>query len=80
MKKFMVIAVAILSTAPAIGMAEPWSESAGREVLNRWLGIWEFQTEIKPAAWSLQAQGAVRNLKDRVDTGRSVSADIEPDR
>ena len=56
MRKLIVVAMSILCTVPAITIAEPSSESAGIEVLNKWLGTWGFQTVIKPAAWSLKAK------------------------
>ena len=45
---FLIISFVLLS-APIVHSAEI-------EVLNRWLGVWEFHTTLKPAAWSLKAK------------------------
>ncbi len=56
MKRLIIIVMVILFAVPAMVIAKPALESAEIEVLNKWLGIWEFHTTLKPAAWSLKAK------------------------
>ena len=54
MRKLGLVLMATLSTAFVADPAEPEPQARGKEVLSKWIGSWESDIVIKPAAWTLR--------------------------